>query len=176
MPLADDEVTLGRSKANHIVVADPAVSRQHLTFRVTDNGVVLSAGESIGGTHLNNKAFIGETELQHGDLIALGDSCFQFLVFSKTDAFGNAKDIFRDPEGVARKFGRPKGLADTQGMNVNVPSERKTAPRRSSRPRSSRIPSLAPPDVSQGVGGMPWIWVVLAAVLGGGVVYLLLGG
>ena len=119
---------------------------------------------------MNNQSFAGEAELKHGDLIALGDSCFQFLVSSKTDAFGKADEIFRDPDEVARKFGRPKGMADTQQMPDLVPMGGTTV----SGPTPG-TPQIAPPDVSGGMGKMMWVWVALAAIIGGGVVYLLLG-
>ena len=66
-------VTIGRSKTNNIVFADPKVSRNHLLLRCLgeDKYYLIDMG-SANGTYLNGKRVIVPTLLKNGDVINVG--------------------------------------------------------------------------------------------------------
>lgn len=66
-------VTIGRTKTNNIVFADPKVSRNHLMLRCLgeDKYYLIDMG-SANGSYLNGKRVIVPTLLKHGDVINVG--------------------------------------------------------------------------------------------------------
>lgn len=72
--------TIGRGESNSIMMADPAMSRQHLEIvKNPDDTYTLRDLQSVNGTGLNGTR-IRECDLYHGDRIEAGKSVFQFLV------------------------------------------------------------------------------------------------
>ncbi len=66
-----DRVTVGRDRANAIVVDDPAVSRTQAVIVAIGNDHILEDLESANGTYVNGKRCTRRI-LQHGDVITLG--------------------------------------------------------------------------------------------------------
>lgn len=91
--LLADQLAIGRTPDNDIVIESHAVSRNHAIldrtregfFKIRDNG-------SKNGIQVNGKLVI-ELRLTHGDLIQIGDFAFRF---NEPDLTGNA-----DPESQA---------------------------------------------------------------------------
>ena len=75
-------ITVGRTKNNDVVIADPLVSKFHAYFRVLDGAWLLADAGSVNGTR------IGDIELpkrgqpqpiQWGERVAFGDYVLTFL-------------------------------------------------------------------------------------------------
>lgn len=73
-----DAVTIGRSKGNDIVIADPRVSRQHARIEQGARGTVLIDLESTNGTVLNGSRVSGRVQLRPGNVITLGNTELRF--------------------------------------------------------------------------------------------------
>lgn len=67
-------VTIGRDVANHIVFSDPEVSRRHLRLHRTERGYQAIDLDSTNGTYVNQTRVHKLQDLQHGDLIGLGET------------------------------------------------------------------------------------------------------
>ncbi|HET7011633.1 MAG TPA: FhaA domain-containing protein [Anaerolineales bacterium] len=72
-PLDKPLVTLGRKLDNHLVLADPHVSRRHAEIRLQGGRFVLRDLNSTAGTRVNGQ-LIHEHSLQPGDVIAIAGS------------------------------------------------------------------------------------------------------
>lgn len=73
-----DIITIGRSRDNHIVIDDHAVSRYHLQIRLRFGRYTLFDIQSHGGTFVNDVP-IKEHGLQNGDVIRIGNSRLVYL-------------------------------------------------------------------------------------------------
>jgi hypothetical protein len=67
-PVGPSGVSLGRSKTNHIVLAEPGVSRRHAVIGWQDGEVVIEDQSSGGGVVLNGQ-FVERAVLRPGDII-----------------------------------------------------------------------------------------------------------
>jgi serine/threonine protein kinase len=77
LPQAGSE-TLGRSRQhNEICLHDPAIGRVHCEVEIEDGRVILSDFDSETGTFLNGSR-ITRQQLNHGDIIRIGDTELQF--------------------------------------------------------------------------------------------------
>ena len=63
-------INIGRSKANHLVIVDSRVSRQHAQIRATHGNYSIFDLESTGGTFINQNR-ISQSSLHPGDVISL---------------------------------------------------------------------------------------------------------
>lgn len=71
-------ISLGRSKANDVVLEDLAISSQHCRIRPTpDGGFMLHDLKSTNGTFLNERR-VTQQALAEGDVIRLGETHLQF--------------------------------------------------------------------------------------------------
>src|SRR5947209_5937694 len=86
--LESDETSIGRDATNGICLPGGWVSRKHCAIRKKASDIVIRDLESRNGTFVNGIP-VSEHTLVHGDLIAVGDSCFRFLV-SDRGAVDNA--------------------------------------------------------------------------------------
>lgn len=89
-------VTIGRTKTNNIVVADPKVSRNHILLRCLgeDKYYLVDMG-SANGTYLNGKRVIVPTLLKHGDVINVGSrtNVLTFRLKADEHTSENVEDI-----------------------------------------------------------------------------------
>lgn len=73
------ETSVGRQGDNTIVIPDISVSRKHIVVRREGLSCILVDQGSGNGTQLNGARVEAETELQDGDVIAMGDTEMTFL-------------------------------------------------------------------------------------------------
>lgn len=78
IPLTQDVINIGRSRDNHIVVDDRAVSRYHLQIRLRFGRYTLFDTQSHGGTFVNDVP-IKEHTLQNGDVIRIGNTRLVYI-------------------------------------------------------------------------------------------------
>lgn len=78
IPLTEDEVSLGRDRSNLIWINDVSASRRHCVIKRADDAYHITDLESHNGTRVNGTPIV-ERVLEHGDMIAMGDSLFLFL-------------------------------------------------------------------------------------------------
>ncbi len=75
--IAEDVITIGRSKDNHVVLFDHTASRRHAKVRKTPDGYLLMDLDSHNGTHVNG-ARVTSRILRHNDLVEIGTSVLSF--------------------------------------------------------------------------------------------------
>jgi pSer/pThr/pTyr-binding forkhead associated (FHA) protein len=78
VPLTREVINIGRSRENHIVIDDPAVSRQHLQLRLRFGRYMLFDTQSHGGTTVNDVP-VKEHALQNGDVICIGSTRLVYM-------------------------------------------------------------------------------------------------
>lgn len=74
VPLTGEQLTVGRSAGNDLVLADPEVSRRHIRVLRRADGYAVEDTGSTNGTFVNGQRISHLTLLQDGDAIELGDT------------------------------------------------------------------------------------------------------
>jgi len=82
-PFPEDSMTIGRNKANDIVIDNLVVSSHHARVDRTGNDYILTDLQSTNGTFANNKR-ITSHKLQHKDKITIGKHLL-FFAMSKQE-------------------------------------------------------------------------------------------
>jgi len=100
VPLAAAEITIGRDTSNGIAVADPSVSRRHFLLRQQQGTFEVGDLGSRNGTLVNGEP-IQEQLLNHGDVIAAGDSSFLFLIHENEIVPSQGRVEFEDAQHTA---------------------------------------------------------------------------
>jgi transcriptional regulator with GAF, ATPase, and Fis domain len=109
VPISDPEITIGRSRQNHVKLLTEQASRVHCRLLRTERGSYrLLDGNSSNGTYVNGQR-ISEKELADGDAIAVGGAS---LVFRAGEAA---------PPKPARKLPDPESFTSPlQDRNVRI--------------------------------------------------------
>jgi len=70
------ETIIGRAPTSTIVVNDPAASRKHAKFLVSENASNISVTDllSTNGTYVNSERIHGQVELKNGDVVRIGQA------------------------------------------------------------------------------------------------------
>ena len=91
-PLVGKNFSFGRSKDNDVVFGSPKVSRRHAIVHAqgASEFLLVDLGSS-NGTHLNGRRITQPTNLQHGDVIQIGE---QNLVFRLETAEVSADQVY----------------------------------------------------------------------------------
>ncbi len=76
-PMLKDEIVLGRSEDNDIVLQEGIVSRLHAKIDLREDGYWISDLGSYNGTRVNDN-LIQETRLQEGDTIRIGKATIRY--------------------------------------------------------------------------------------------------
>jgi len=93
-------ITVGRSRACDLVVADPSVSPLHFELRVRGEHVELRDLQSATGTRLGERR-IYRVELWPGDHFSAGDVEFELLKASEIEVALSAEDRFEEMWGIS---------------------------------------------------------------------------
>jgi pSer/pThr/pTyr-binding forkhead associated (FHA) protein len=73
VPLARDEITIGRKEGNTIRLTERNVSRNHARLLRANGQVMIQDLESYTGVRINGDRIVGAVEIREGDLIEIGD-------------------------------------------------------------------------------------------------------
>ncbi len=94
--LDQQEFLIGRDLSNHLSISDPLISRRHNLIRFQAGNYNLVDLDSANGTFVNGVP-MKERVLGHGDLIAVGDSIFAFLLHKdETPETNNSVSLTED--------------------------------------------------------------------------------
>ncbi len=83
--LADNEISLGRSRSNQIVINDELISRQHIKFRMQGSDIMVEDLDSAHGSFLNEKRLRGILSVAEGDVIQVGSQKLKIVNASEVD-------------------------------------------------------------------------------------------
>jgi len=92
IPLELPEVSIGRDKSNPICINDVSVSRRHSVISRTGDQFNIKDLGSHNGTRVNGTP-VGERTLEHGDMIAMGDSLLLFLLNDEEETKGMTEQV-----------------------------------------------------------------------------------
>ena len=92
IPLELLEVSIGRDKSNPICINDVSVSRRHSVISRTGDQFNIKDLGSHNGTRVNGTP-VGERTLEHGDMIAMGDSLLLFLLNDEEETKGMTEQV-----------------------------------------------------------------------------------
>jgi pSer/pThr/pTyr-binding forkhead associated (FHA) protein len=81
-----DIISLGRGPQNHVVVADPAVSRRHALIQREGDEYWAEDLGSPNGVLVNKRRIAERTQLKHGDVLRLGATEFTFELVAPESA------------------------------------------------------------------------------------------
>ncbi len=79
VPLDKAVVSIGRSKRNHLVLADQWLSRHHAEIREANGTFYIHDLDSRNGTLVNGVRINKKAPLQDGDVVTLGDQTLTFI-------------------------------------------------------------------------------------------------
>jgi serine phosphatase RsbU (regulator of sigma subunit)/pSer/pThr/pTyr-binding forkhead associated (FHA) protein len=79
VPVDKDVVSIGRSKRNHLVLADQWLSRHHAEIRHEGGSFYIYDLDSRNGTLVNGVRITRKVPLQDGDVVTLGDQTLTFV-------------------------------------------------------------------------------------------------
>lgn len=75
----EEDVTIGRSKKNTIMIKDPYISKNHLSIVKDEGNYYLEDLSSANGTFINGDRIMDVVMLKNGDTIRLGQVEFIFV-------------------------------------------------------------------------------------------------
>src|SRR5262245_39719129 len=73
VPFVREEITIGRTEGNTILLTERNVSRRHARLIRHNGTVVVEDLGSYNGIKINGERIQGQTPVQDGDLIQIGD-------------------------------------------------------------------------------------------------------
>ncbi len=79
-PFGDSGLTIGRQRANQVVVSGNTVSRQHARVLVAAGKCWVRDENSAAGTFVNEQRVQGQQELKPGDILRIGNTNFRLVV------------------------------------------------------------------------------------------------
>lgn len=75
----EEDVTIGRSNKNTIVIKDPYISKNHLSIAKDEGDYFLEDLNSANGTFINGDRIMDVVRLKNGDTIRIGQVDFIFV-------------------------------------------------------------------------------------------------
>ncbi|MBL7175192.1 MAG: FHA domain-containing protein [Desulfobacteraceae bacterium] len=97
-PIDKEEVSIGRSKNNDIILRDNTVSRNHAGIMMTNEGYLLTDFGSYNGIEVNKKP-IQSIVLKHDDQIKIGTTKMTFLTQEEApESLADSVEIILEPD------------------------------------------------------------------------------
>lgn len=121
LPIVKSVVSVGRNPENHIVLADPDVSRSHARFNLSEDRLELEDTRSTNGLYVNNQRIKDKADLQNGDLIIIGSN--QFTVIFKPDIPSDG-DSISEAEKMVAGFEFDGSAEDPELSQYGEPTQR----------------------------------------------------
>lgn len=104
MTLSKDVTKLGKRETNDLIISDKTVSREHLEIKYQADSFVLIDLGSTNGTYLNGNR-VKEAYLSPGDLIKIGNTTIEFVVFDEgVKIEPSVKEAFGGMVGKSRRM------------------------------------------------------------------------
>jgi adenylate cyclase len=147
-PVFENEITIGRSKDNDIVLSDHTVSRNHARIMLTREGHLLTDLGSFNGTKVNDTS-VQSALLNHNDEIKIGLARILFLTEEKTTpslseslVLSTETDFEKGRQHVVESSPEDAGQMSSQVLLVSVD------PQKPPRHRDVSVPSekVSPPS------------------------------
>lgn len=170
IPLQSEQLTIGRSAGNDLVLADPEVSRRHIRIVRRADGFAVEDTGSTNGTFVNGQRITHLTLLQDGDTIDLGDTVrLRYLSASEpappNDA-GPAQDTAEKPTQLYSPPVAPVQAAPIHpSPTMAPPTPRPAVSSPQSAPAFAPAPSFATDEPRRGRGLMVGCGLLLALLL-----------
>jgi len=73
-PVGNTPLTMGRATSNNVQIADGQASRQHAEIRYENGRHIVADLNSTNGTLVNDQRITGSQQLNHGDIITIGNT------------------------------------------------------------------------------------------------------
>jgi hypothetical protein len=139
VPLQSDQLTIGRSAGNDLVLADPEVSRRHVRIVRRADGFAAEDIGSTNGTFVNGQRISHLTLLQDGDTIDLGDTVrLRFMSLAPPVAVDPADKPTEQVSPVAYQYEAPVAPRPAPARPAPPPPARPAPP-------PAPAPAYAPP-------------------------------
>ncbi len=160
IPLAGDEMTLGRSDENDIVIRVAEVSRRHAILNRQEDRYLLRDLGSTNGTFVDRKRIGGKYLLKPGDTIMLGDAVH--LVYeTEFDEVDPLQDTPPSPMAVPEPPPPPPQPPVDAGEDA---APEKQAPRPAA--RAEAVPDgPVEEEEEQEEGGNTWLWAGIGCLV-----------
>lgn len=117
----DGEITLGRSRRAGIVLPDKSISRIHALMSAGTGRVTLQDLESSNGTLVNGERLVGETDLEDGDQVTLGETELTLVVSTRVEPPAAADDVAATvyiPTADLPSADHPRPLSRSEALSV----------------------------------------------------------
>ncbi|HIJ65715.1 MAG TPA: GAF domain-containing protein [Candidatus Hydrogenedentes bacterium] len=125
VPIASDEMHLGRAEDNDVMLVADEVSRHHAKICRRGQNTVLIDLNSLNGTYVNRQR-IKERLLSHMDEIWFGGKCR--AVFRNDTVLGTEREARQQDSTVIRHLDKIRAEMDRVGNSLTLISKRSTAP------------------------------------------------
>lgn len=103
VPLLSDEVTVGKSRANDLVIDDPEVSRMHAVLKSYPAGWCIRDLSSRNGTFVNGNRLTAERPLRAGDEVRVGTTIIRFSMPPSAQDTASTEDAEPPPHLTPRE-------------------------------------------------------------------------
>jgi hypothetical protein len=113
--LAENDVTLGRSRSNQIVVNDELVSREHIVFRLQESDIMVEDLDSAHGSFLNDKRLRGILSVAKGDVIQVGSQKLKIVDASEVD--GAAELAMKELDAIDKAADQAEAAAEKEDLD-----------------------------------------------------------
>ncbi|MBP6015392.1 MAG: FHA domain-containing protein [Candidatus Promineofilum sp.] len=168
--LQTEQLTIGRSAGNDLVLADAEVSRRHIRIVRRADGFAVEDTGSTNGTFVNGQRITHLTLLQDGDTIDLGDTVrLRYLSASEpaaANAPGPAPDLAERPTQLYSPPVSPVQAKPIQpSPHLTPPAPRPPAAAPQPAPAYTPAPSYATEEPRRGRGLLVGCGLLLALLL-----------
>ncbi|HEX4953277.1 MAG TPA: RDD family protein [Thermoanaerobaculia bacterium] len=112
--------TIGRSRNCEVLLDDPSASRNHALVTLDNERVILQDLGSANGTLVNGRRLEGEIEIQHGDVVTVGETRLVLKAVASQAAtqLMDLESIAAVSEGTSRPMSPSEAISALEAMPV----------------------------------------------------------